>query len=96
MIKVCDICGKRAECVHHLIFGFGYRNLADEDALLMNMCNECHNLASGTGKIHGNSMAENLSKKLGQAIWERDHIAKAGSQEAVRQLFMLRYGRSFL
>lgn len=48
-------------------------------------------------RIHGNSVAEKLSKMLGQALFERDYIIlnKCEGEEA-RGAFMKRYGRSYL
>lgn len=103
-MDVCVLCGKPAECRHHLIFGTGKRKLCEEDkdaGVVIPMCNECHNMAiKATERIHGNSVAEKLSKMLGQALWERWYLcdygdAKTQGQEA-RDEFMARYGRSYL
>ncbi len=86
---ICFFCGKPAECEHHLIFGNGKRNLAEKDGLKVPSCHWCHNLATKpVNRIHENSMAENLSKKLGQAIYEN----KIGTREEFRR----RYGTSYL
>ena len=85
---ICFFCGRVAEAEHHLIFGSGLRELAEEDGLKVPCCHRCHNMGTVIGQIHGNIMAEKLSKMLGQAIYE----AKIGD----RQDFMLRYGKSFL
>lgn len=85
---ICFFCGKPAECEHHLLFGNGIRELADEDGLTIPMCHKHHNMGSLTERIHGNSMAEYLSKALGQAIYER----KIGTREQ----FMKRYGKNYL
>lgn len=85
---ICFYCGKPAECQHHLIFGRGLRELADEDGLIIPSCNKHHNMGANTEKIHNNPMAEKLSKMLGQAIWEKHY----GSRED----FMKRYGQSYL
>jgi len=87
--KICFFCGKPAECEHHLIFGNGKRELAEQDGLKVPSCNECHNLATKPiNRIHENPMAEKLSKMLGQAVYE----AKIGTREE----FRLRYGISYL
>lgn len=94
----CEICGRNDECTHHLIFGAN-RRLADEDGLTIRLCNSCHNMAvKQSERVHGNIIAENLSKKLGQALWEREYIAKyeADIQIEAREAFMKRYGRSYL
>lgn len=97
-MEICAICGKPKECDHHLIFGISQRALSTEDRLLLDMCNNCHNMATKpVDRIHGNTMAEKLSKMLGQAIFERDYIIlnKTDGIEA-RTAFMVRYGRSYL
>ena len=86
--EICFFCGKPAECEHHLLFGSGIRELADEDGLKVPSCNECHNMGETLKRVHDNPMAEKMSKMLGQAIFE----AKIGTREE----FMARYGRSFL
>lgn len=85
---ICFFCGKPAQCTHHLVFGNASRNLADEDGLFVPSCNACHNMGDIDSRIHDNPMAENLSKKLGQAVYEM----KIGSREDFRK----RYGKSFL
>lgn len=87
--KICFFCGRPSECEHHLIFGNGKRELADEDGLKVPSCNKCHNLARAPAdRIHENSMAEKLSKMLGQAIYEN----KIGTREE----FRARYGKYYL
>ena len=85
---ICIFCGKEAECQHHLIFGRGLRDLAEDDGLKVPSCNKCHNMGSIPQRVHENPMAEKLSKMLGQAIWEKNY----GDREAFRK----RYGRSYL
>lgn len=86
--NICVFCGKPAECEHHLLFGNGIRELAEQDGLKVPICNECHNMGAVTGRIHDNSMAEKLSKMLGQAVYE----AKIGDRAEFRR----RYGKSYL
>lgn len=86
--NVCFFCGRPAECEHHLLFGRGIRNLAEEDGLKVPSCNKCHNMGAATECVHGSSMSEKMSKMLGQAVYE----AKIGSREE----FRARYGRSYL
>ena len=85
---ICVFCGRIAEEEHHLLFGNGVRELAEEDGLKVPICNRCHNTGKATERIHENIMAEALSKMLGQAIYE----AKIGSREE----FRLRYGKSYM
>lgn len=85
---ICFFCGKPAECEHHLIFGNGLRELADQDGLKVPSCNKHHNTGDISERIHDNPMAEKLSKMLGQAIWE--------SKYGTREKFRKRYGKSYL
>lgn len=41
---ICFFCGKPAECEHHLLFGNGIRELAEQDGLKVPACNKCHNM----------------------------------------------------
>lgn len=93
-MKICAMCGRSAECTHHLIFGSGLRKIADEDNITIDLCNQCHNL--GKDRIHENPAAEKLSKMLGQALWELDHVGYQKEREQARADFMKRYGRSYL
>ena len=86
--NICFFCGRPNQCEHHLLFGTGSRKLAEEDSLKVPGCNRCHNMGIGTESIHGNIMAEKLSRMLGQAIYE----ARIGSREE----FRARYGKSYL
>ena len=97
-MRICATCGRPFQCEHHLIFGTSQRALSDSDNLTIDMCNDCHNMAQKpVDRIHGNTMAEKLSKMLGQAIYERDYIIlnKCDGEEA-RGAFMARYGRNYL
>lgn len=86
--NICFFCGKTAESEHHLLFGKGIRPLAEEDGIKVPCCNKCHNMGRTEEKIHDNSMAEKLSKMLGQAVYE----SKVGTREEFRK----RYGKSYL
>lgn len=97
-MDICVMCGRPKQCEHHLIFGMSQRALSDVDYLKIDMCNECHNMSQKpVDRIHDNTMAEKLSKMLGQAIFERDYILlnKCDGEEA-RGAFMARYGRNYL
>lgn len=85
---ICFFCGRPAEAMHHLISGTSNRKKAEQDGLKVPICNHCHNLGDITERIHGNIMAEKLSKMLGQAIFEN----KLGTRED----FHKRYGKSYL
>lgn len=111
--RICAMCNRVCQTVeHHLIFGSGMRQLADEDDLIIDLCEECHTSASKlTEQIHSNVAAERLSKMLGQMMYERNQLAKmlGGTmadctrtdyaeiyKDEVKASFMKRYGRSFL
>ena len=94
---ICVFCGRYTRTKHHLIFGMSLRALSDEDKLTIPLCDEHHNMAvKAIDRIHGNPTAEKLSKMLGQAIWERNKIASGIAESEVRELFIKRYGRSYL
>lgn len=86
--NICIFCGVPAECEHHLLFGTGIRKLAEQDGLKVPCCHKCHNIGKSTDSIHNNTMAEKLSKMLGQALYE----SKIGTREEFRN----RYGKSYL
>ena len=107
--EICFICGRQSEAEHHLIFGTAGRELSEKDGLKAPICNNCHNMGNVTMRIHGNPMAERMSKIIGQLAWERQWILKDavhdkdGDEEAqdlesriARKEFMRRYGRSNL
>lgn len=105
----CLLCGRYGNLVeHHLIMG-RYRKLCDEDNLTIWICPECHTFGhSETGfsvesRIHDNSRAEDLSKMLGQALYEKDvykalyeAITGSRNEDIGRDTFFKRYGRNFL
>ena len=97
------------ECDHHLIYGSGLRELADQDGLLLPLCNDEHNICSDgdrTKIIHGNTAAGKLSKMLGQVTWEleytsqllakKDGRSKDDCRTEAREAFRRRYGISYL
>lgn len=45
---ICFFCGKPEECEHHLLFGNGIRELAEQDGLKVPMCNKYRYLISGS------------------------------------------------
>ena len=97
-IKYCAFCGKPTEAEHHLIFGRGMRELAEEDGLKLPACNSCHNMGTKLERIHENSMAEKLSKMLGQLAWEKEYYKSLTDEEddIAREAFQKRYKRSYL
>lgn len=97
--EVCIICGRETECEHHLVFGTAGRELSEKDGLKVPMCDNCHNMGEITRRIHGNSMAERLSKMLGQAIWEKEYYRRQlglTEEDEARQAFLKRYGHKYM
>lgn len=84
----CIFCGRPTTEEHHLIFGTSRRKLSEEDGLKVPCCRECHTAGKISGKIHGNPMAEKMSKMMGQLAYE----ARIGTREDFRK----RYGVSYL
>lgn len=95
-MEICEICGRPADCTHHLIFGFGLRRIADEDNITISLCNSCHTTGRTLDRIHDNPMAEHLSKMVGQERWEKQRIIDGATQDEAREQFIKRYGRSWL
>lgn len=92
------ISGDRAECRHHLIFGNGKRELAEEDGIWIPLSDSEHTTGELVRRVHDNSMAEALSKIAGQLAWEAEYYRKASEcgQFSARRAFRLRYGKSYL
>ena len=86
--SICFFCGKPAVEEHHLLFGNGTRQLAEEDGIKVPTCKDCHTIGVKMCRVHDNPMAERLSKMLGQAIWEKEY--------GTRDQFRARYGKSYL
>jgi ribosomal protein S14 len=88
--NICVICGRPKQDIHHLVFGRGLRELADEDNLTAPLCRMCHD------EIHNNGVASGLSKIVGQLLFEIDHVQQGETQDQARETFRKRYGRSYL
>lgn len=98
--RFCAICGRGADCNHHLISGSG-RKYADADKLFIPVCDECHTM--GYGAIHRGAPAVKLGKMLGQAIWEYEYVLGGFAEEdrerirsGARDQFRKRYGKSWI
>ncbi len=107
--EICFICGKVTEAEHHLIFGTAGRELSEKDGLKVPVCNNCHNMGEVAKRIHGNPMAERMSKIIGQLAWEKEQLLERVDPvyaendedrkmilEDVREKFRKRYGISYL
>lgn len=94
----CIFCGKSTQTEHHLLFGIGIRELAEEDGVKIPVCDAEHNMAGGTRQIHDNSIAEKLSKIAGQLAWEKEYYRSlyGNEDDPAREAFRERYGRSYL
>lgn len=99
--------GAPAQARHHLIFGRGLRELADEDGLWIPLTHAEHNMNphGQRWQVHENAPAEALSRMLGQVAWEKEYIAKTLTKtEALKEIlykeareeFLKRYGISYL
>lgn len=101
--EISAFSGSPAECKHHLLFGRGIRELAEQDGLWIPLTNAEHNMSRDglLYQIHGNPTAEKLSKMLGQAIYEKEYYRQycttAGNiRDDAREDFRKRYGQSWL
>lgn len=94
--EYCFFCYDHATEVHHLIFGKG-RQFADNYGLKVPICAKCHTRSEYLcDRIHDNTMAERLSKMLGQAVYERDRALEGMSKDDIRDKFIKENGGSFL
>ena len=92
----CLLCGRPLEATHHLIGGTSKRKQSDQDGLTIPCCNDCHNMGDLSRRIHGNPMAEAMSKIIGQLAWEKRAVAEGQTEEEAREAFRKRYGESYL
>jgi len=83
----CIFCGKRKDDDHHLVFGIANRKLSDEDDLIVPVCRECHEFLHKHDKV---------SRIIGQLAYEKQKCADGFTEEAARESFRIRYGKSYL
>lgn len=102
-IRTCVCCGKEATHIHHLIFGTSGRKFSEKYGLTIPLCAACHNMNEyeTNHQIHDNPRAEDLSKMLGQAIWEKNYYKDLYYQtirddDEARNQFRYEFGKSFL
>ena len=94
--RYCFFCGSpNINGEHHFMFGRGMRKLAEEDGLKAHICDRCHTLGKLLERVHDNVMAEKLSKMFGQAIFERNEVAKGATIDEAREKFRKRYGQCY-
>lgn len=94
------ISGYLRECRHHLIFGSGKREKAEEDGLWIPLRNCEHNMAAErASQIHDNPAAEYLSKMAGELAWEKEFYRRqlySSDQDPAREAFRSRYGECYM
>lgn len=78
--EICFICGRPSEAEHHLVFGTAGRELSEKDGLKVPVCNNCHNMGEILMRIHGNPMAERMSKIIGQLAWEKEYALQKADE----------------
>ena len=94
--RYCFFCGSpNTNGEHHFVFGVGKKTLAEEDGLKAHTCDRCHTMGKLLERVHDNVMAEKLSKMFGQAIFERNEVAKGATIDEAREKFRKRYGQCF-
>ena len=106
--NISAFSGQSSTCIHHLVFGRGKRQLADEDGLWIPLTDNEHNMSSRgiQYQIHENPAAEKLSKMLGQMAYEKKWIAEHCHNcekysiecafKSAREEFRKRYHESYL
>lgn len=87
---ICLICGRPKNETHHLVYGRGMREIADDDGLTVALCSNCHK------EIHANGVAGKLSKIVGQLAFEIDRVEQGTPQAIARREFRKKYDRSYL
>lgn len=99
----CIFCGRPATEEHHLIFGTYGRSFSDKYGLIIPVCRICHRSSEFLcDQIHDNARAEDLSKMLGQAIWEKNYYRdlyqnmNRDEEDEARNRFVELHGRSYL
>lgn len=89
----CIICGKPRTDMHHCLKGHKQRHLAEEDELLIPLCQEHH---TGNMSVHQRKELNVLCEIIGQLAYEKKKCAEGYGEAAARESFRIRYGRSYL
>lgn len=95
----CIICNKPRMDMHHIFKGVKQRRLADEDGLVIPLCQEHH---TGNMSVHQRKELNILCEIIGQLAWERNTLIEMQEipfddlSRSVREEFRQRYGRSYL
>lgn len=81
----CYICGRPAECVHHIFAGTGRRKISEREGFIVPLCNECHNMSDRA--VHFNRELDLRLKREAQTVYEKSHT---------REEFIQLVGRNYL
>jgi hypothetical protein len=73
--------------------GHKQRHLAEEDELLIPLCQEHH---TGNMSVHQRKELNVLAEIIGQLAYEKKKCAEGYGEAAARESFRIRYGRSYL
>ena len=90
---ISAISGRPKEESHHLIYGYGMRELADKDGLILPLTTDEHRL------IHSVPTVGQMSKIIGQLAWEKEFYRRLRHDAGIdpsRDAFRKRYGISYL
>ena len=101
---ISALSGKPTECKHHVIYGRGLRELADQDGLWIPLTNAEHNMSPKgiINQVHGNPVAEAFSKIIGELAWEREYLSdrlekyEPNGKEESKEAFRRRYGQNYI
>lgn len=77
----------------HHIFGGANRDLSDQDGLWIPLSSEHH---EGKKSVHMDREMMVLMHIIGQLAWEKHCVASGETEDNARELFRMRYGRSYL
>lgn len=82
----CYLCGRPAECVHHMLPG-AKRKASDRLGLVVPLCNDCH--TTGPNAVHSSGGVNILNdlKRIAQSIYEETHS---------RDHWMMNVGKNYL
>ena len=99
--NLCAICNKRGNIHrHHLINGYGKREISEKWDATIPLCDECHNMTKNS--VHLNSKMEAMSHIIGQLYIERQMLIEKYQlpfedlDEEIRVKFRNEVGKSYL
>ena len=82
----CYLCGRPAECVHHILPG-AKRKASDRLGLVVPLCNDCHTMGPNAVHSSGGVNILNDLKRIAQSIYEETHS---------RDHWMMNVGKNYL